>query len=228
MNTVQLPPAPPAGPSVGPRAGPPRKPRHWYVFGLRSSWNLLWTIPAMFVAGVLALTTSLSAAGVGSSHTAVPKAAATVTVTAQAKPAVTVTAQAKPAVTVTAKPKPAATVTVAPAAPAAPAAPPADQILYRFRGTGIQNTTTFDAPADGNWHLSWAYTNGTAFAGQSENFQVTEYNSDGSLDNILVNALAVGTGQPTATPVYNDPGTHYFSVNTEDASWELVVVSGTS
>jgi hypothetical protein len=175
----------------------------------------------MFVAGVLALTTSLSAAGVGSSHTAVPKAA----------DAVTVTAKAKPAVTVTAKPKPAATVTVAPAAPAAPAAPPAppaDQILYRFRGTGIQNTTTFDAPADGNWHLSWAYTNGTAFAGQSENFQVIEYNSDGSLDNILVNALAVGTGQPTATPVYNDPGTHYFSVNTEDASWELVVVSGTS
>ena len=195
---------------MGPRAGPPRKPRHWYVFGLRSSWNLLWTIPAMFVAGVLALTTGLGAAGVGRSHTAVPKAAA---------------------VTVTAKPKPAATVTVAPAAPAAPAAPPAppaDQILYRFSGTGIQNTTTFDAPADGNWHLSWAYTNGTAFAGQSENFQVIEYNSDASLDNILVNALAVGTGQPTATPVYNDPGTHYFSVNTEDASWELVVVSGTS
>jgi hypothetical protein len=175
----------------------------------------------MFVAAVLALTTGLGAAGVGSSHTAVPKAAVTVTVAAKAKPAVTVTAKAKPAATVTVVP-------AAPAAPTAPPAPPADQILYRFSGTGIQNTTTFDAPADGNWHLSWAYTNGSAFAGQSENFQVTEYNSDGSLDNILVNALAVGTGQPTATPVYNDPGTHYFSVNTEDASWELVVVSGTS
>ena len=136
-------------------------------------------------------------------------------------------------------PKPAVTVTHTVQAPAPkPAAPdpapkPAgpDQILYRFSGTGIKNTTPFTAPADGNWHLSWAYTNGALFAGQPENFAVTEYNTDGTIDTaggVLVNALAVGTGQPTATPVYGDPGTHYFSVNTEDASWELVVVSGTS
>jgi hypothetical protein len=115
--------------------------------------------------------------------------------------------------------------------PAAPQPAAADQILYRFSGTGIGNTTPFTAPADGDWHLSWAYTNGALFAGQPENFSVTEYNTDGTIDaagGVLVNALAVGTGQPTATPVYGDPGTHYFSVNTEDASWQLVVVSGTS
>jgi hypothetical protein len=233
MNTAQLPPAPPSGPPVGPRAGPPRKPRHWYVFGLRSSWNLLWTIPAMFAAGLLTLTTSLSAAGVGSPHTAVPKPAATVTVAAKPKPAATVTvaAKPKPAVTVTAKPTPAATVTVAPAAPAAPAAPPADQILAKFYGSGSGNTGAFTVPADGNWHLSWAYTNGSLFAGQSENFIVWEKGTDGTLDQGLVNALAIGTGQPTAVPVYSDSlagSQAYFQVITDDANWELVVVSGIS
>lgn len=93
------------------------------------------------------------------------------------------------------------------------------------------STGTFTVPADGNWHLSWAYTNGSLLAGQPENFQVYEYSTDGTLQNLLVNSLAVGNGQPTATPVYSDSlagSRAYFQVNTEDASWELVVVSGTS
>ena len=65
-------------------------------------------------------------------------------------------------------------------------------------------TGTFTVPADGNWHLSWAYTNGSLLAGQTENFVVYEYTTDGALVDILVNALAIGNGTPTATPVYSD------------------------
>ncbi len=86
-------------------------------------------------------------------------------------------------------------------------------------------------PADGNWHLSWAYTNGSLFAGQPENFTVTEFGADGTIDNVLVNALAVGDGTPTATPVYSDSDARqavYFQVNTEDSNWSLVPVTGTS
>lgn len=144
------------------------------------------------------------------------------------KPAVTVTH------TVTAAPKPAPTVThtATPAPSATPAAPPADQIIARFSGTGSGNTGTFTVPADGDWHLSWSFTNGSLFAGQDENFQVYEYDATtGQLVNVLVNAMAAGNGQPTADPVY-DQGeagqSVYFQVNTEDASWNLVPVTGTN
>lgn len=127
--------------------------------------------------------------------------------------------------------------TVAPAtqppAPASPAAAPADVILARFRGTGSGSTGMFTVPADGNWHLSWAFMNGTAFAGQTENFIVSEYTADGQMvpNGAEVNALVIGNGTPTASPVYGDPAAGqqvYFKVITEDASWELVPVSGTS
>ena len=147
----------------------------------------------------------------------------------QARPAPTVTR------TVTQAPSPAPTVTqtvaAPPPAPTQPAAPPADTILAKFYGTGSGNTGTFTVPADGNWHLSYAYTNGSLFAGQAENFIVWEKGTDGTLDQGLVNALAIGTGQPTAVPVYSDSlagSQAYFQVITDDASWELVVVSGTS
>jgi hypothetical protein len=78
--------------------------------------------------------------------------------------------------------------------------------------------------------LSWAYTNGSLFAGQAENFEVYEYGTDGTLDNVLANTLAIGNGQPTADPVYSDSlagSQAYFQVITDDANWELVVVSCT-
>jgi hypothetical protein len=46
-----------------------------------------------------------------------------------------------------------------------------------------------------------------------------------------VNVLAVGSGQPTAVPVYADSEAGskvYFPVNTEDASWQLVALTTTS
>lgn len=123
------------------------------------------------------------------------------------------------------------TTTAPPPAATQPAEPPADSILAKFYGTGSGNTGTFTVPSDGNWHLSYEYTNGTLFAGQAENFIVDEYSTDGALDQGLVNALAVGTGQPTAVPVYSGQlagSQAYFQASTDDANWELVLVSGTS
>jgi hypothetical protein len=149
------------------------------------------------------------------------------TATAAPAPVPTVTQT----VTVTATATATATVAAAPAASAAPAAPPADTVIAKFYGTSSGNTGSFTVPADGNWHLSYAYTNGSLFAGQAENFQVTEFGTDGTIDNSLANDLAIGSGQPTAVPVYSDSeagSTVYLQVNTEDASWELVVLTGTS
>jgi hypothetical protein len=97
-----------------------------------------------------------------------------------------------------------------------------NQVIDRFNGSGTQNTSTFTTPS--SWHLSWSYwgcPDGTS------NFQVTEYNSDGSIDfsGISVNELGTGRG-PVATYAYGDAGTHYLSVNTEGCSWSLVPVTG--
>lgn len=81
-----------------------------------------------------------------------------------------------------------------------------------------------------HWHLSYEYTNGTSFAGQAENFMVYEYGTDGTIDQLLVNDLAIGTGTDHAVPVYSDPEAGsmvYFQVSTEDANWSLVVLTGT-
>ncbi len=69
-------------------------------------------------------------------------------------------------------------------------------------------------PTDGNWHLSYAYTNGSLFAGHAEDFGVTEY---GTYNQLLANELAVGTGQPTAVPVYSDSlaGSQAYSRSTQ-------------
>lgn len=109
-------------------------------------------------------------------------------------------------------------------APTGSATPPsgANQIIARFSGSGTQNTASFITSA--SWHLSWSYwgcPSGTS------NFQVTEYNTDGSLDlnGISVNELGTGRG-PVATYAYGDAGTHYLSVSTEGCSWLLVPVTG--
>jgi hypothetical protein len=204
---------------VGPRAGPPRK-----------SHKTAIRVTAI-IAGALAVLGIIGAVAGHTSGHVTPKAAVTVTQAAKAAPTVTAKPQPAPTVTVTAKPAPVVTVTAAPPPAATQPAAPADTILAKFYGTGSGSTGTFTVPADGNWHLSWAYTNGSLFAGQAENFQVYEYGTEGTLDNVLVNALAIGNGQPTADPVYSDSlagSQAYFQVITDDANWELVVVSGTS
>ncbi len=160
--------------------------------------------------------------------------------TAEAKPAIP-PASAAPAVPAPAASTPPAAAPVTPAAPppastpppaAAPAAPAPDQVIARFSGTGSGSTGSFTVPADGNWHLSYEYTNGSLFAGQAENFIVSEYGTDGTPgDGISVNDLAIGTGVDKAVPVYSDTlagQKAYFKVITDDASWSLAVVTGSS
>ena len=95
------------------------------------------------------------------------------------------------------------------------------QVIAKFNGSGTQNTGSFTTP--GNWALSWAYW---GCPGGTSNFQVTEYNADGSIDlnGVSVNELGTGRG-PVATYAYGDAGTHYLSVNTEGCSWSLVPVT---
>lgn len=98
----------------------------------------------------------------------------------------------------------------------------ANQVIVRFSGSGTQNTPSFTTPD--SWHLSWSYW---GCPGGTSNFQVTEYNADGSVDlnGISVNELGSGRG-PVATYAYGDAGTHYLSVNTEGCNWSLVPVTG--
>jgi hypothetical protein len=127
-----------------------------------------------------------------------------------------------PTQTVTA---PAATVTQAVPAPSPSQASSGGsgqgKVIAKFNGSGTQNTGSFTTP--GNWALSWAYW---GCPGGTSNFQVTEYNTDGSLDlnGVSVNELGTGRG-PVATYAYGDAGTHYLSVNTEGCSWSLVPVT---
>lgn len=144
-----------------------------------------------------------------------------------APPVPSASQQAQPAATKPAFPtSPPGAVTVAPSPTI-----PADQVIAKFDGTALGSTGSFTVPADGNFHISYAYKNGSDFAGQTENFTITEYGTDGDMDQVLVNDLAVGDDTPHATPVYADTeagNQAYFQVNTEDAHWEIVVLTGTS
>lgn len=179
-------------------------------------------ISAAAASGLIALALAGCAAGTAGQSPAVTvthTVTSTQTVTKQqvrTVPAPTVTQ------TVTA---PAATVTRAVSAPAS--TPPSSsssgqgQVIARFNGSGTQNTGSFTTP--GSWALSWSYW---GCPGGTSNFQVTEYNTDGSLDlnGVSVNELGTGRG-PVATHAYGDTGTHYLSVNTEGCSWSLVPVT---
>ena len=119
-------------------------------------------------------------------------------------------------------PAPAVTVTKTPTISSPSANSGANQVITRFNGSGTQNTQTFATPS--RWHLSWSYW---GCPGGTSNFQVSEYNSDGSIDvnGISVNELGTGRG-PVATYAYGDAGAHYLSVNTEGCIWSLVPVAG--
>jgi len=190
------------------------------------------TTSAAAASGLIVLTLAGCTAGNGASG---PAVIATHTVTSTqtvikeqaAVPAPTVTQTVtEPAPTVTQTvTEPTATVTQTSSAPpsgqAGSGGQGKGQIIARFNGSGTQNTGSFTTPS--NWALSWSYG---GCPGGTSNFQVTEYNTDGSpdLNGVSVNELGTGRG-PVATYAYGDPGTHYFSVNTEGCSWSLVPVT---
>lgn len=162
---------------------------------------------------------------------AVPVAACAAPGQARSAPTVTVTAAAAPAATATVtQPAPEPTSTAPDSAPpdntapesTAPSAAGSPQIIATFNDSGNQNTGSFTVP--GTWHLSWAYW---GCPNPPANFQVSEYNTDGSPDFNGVNVNELGSGRgPVATTAYGDGGSHYFQVSTEGCSWSLVAVSG--
>lgn len=104
----------------------------------------------------------------------------------------------------------------------APSGVGSPQVIARLNGSGDQNTSPFTVPD--TWHLSWAYWG--CPAGQA-NFQVSQYNTDGSPDSNGVDVNELGSGRgPVATTAYGDGGSHYFQVSTEGCSWSLVVLTG--
>jgi hypothetical protein len=176
-----------------------------------------YAIPLGIVGGfaVLLVGVAIGAAG---------KPTAAVTTARQAPapaPTVTVTETATQQATQQAAPQPAVTKTVIKYRTGTPGTG-GTTVTSRFNGTGTQNTGTFTVPD--NWHLSWSYW---GCPDSPSNFQVYEYNADGSIDlsGLTVNELGAGRG-PVATYAYGDGGSHYFSINTEGCSWSLAVVTG--
>ena len=189
---------------------PPRRPWHR---------KLRYLVPLGFAASFVALLVGVAIGAAGPPTTAVTAArqaavpAPTVTVTATATATVATVAQAQPQPTVTR--------TVIEYRTGAPGDDGAT-VTARFNGTGTGSTGTFTVPD--SWHLSWSYW---GCPDVPSNFQVSEYNADGSDDfgGVTVNELGSGRG-PVATYAYGDGGTHYFSINTEGCSWSLAVVTG--
>lgn len=183
-----------------------RPPRPWYR-------RKRYVIPLSIVGGIAVLLAG-AAIGAAGKATAVAEPVHQPSVPA---PRVTVTET----VTQQARPQPTVTKTVIKYRTGTPGNG-GTTVTSRFNGTGTQNTGTFTVPD--SWHLSWSYW---GCPSSPSNFQVDEYNSDGSIDinGVSVNELGAGRG-PVATYAYGDGGTHYFSINTEGCSWSLAVVTG--
>jgi len=171
-----------------------------------------WIVPT--AVGVVALlvgigigNTSKTKTTTASSAAAATPATVTVTETAQAS----APAQAAATVTVTATaPAPVqATPTAAPAV-----AKPA--VIADIKGNGIKQTGNFNVQAD-QWTIAYAF-DCTAF-GQSGNFSVSVYTSDGTPSDIAANAIAI-KGQDST--VEHGAGTYYLQVDSE-CSWHIVV-----
>jgi hypothetical protein len=160
---------------------------------------------------VVALASCGVGAAIGSSSSSTPSSATVL-------PAVTVTVT-QGAVTKPAAPTTETTKAPTTKAPAATQTAPATGVktVLSLHGSGIKNTAKFATGRD--WTIHYTY-NCAAFGG-SGNFAVTTY-TGGDLDDIVINDLG-RKGDDTA-PVYDDPGTHYLSVNSE-CSWTIRVTA---
>jgi hypothetical protein len=188
--------------------------------GPRRPWTRqkLYVIPLGLAAGLVAL---LVGVAIGAAKQPAATAVTTARQASVPAPTVTVTATATATQVPQASPQPTVTKTVIEYRTGSPGRDGAT-VTARFSGSGTQNTGTFTVPD--NWHLSWSYW---GCPDDPSNFQVTEYNADGSIDfsGVSVNELGSGRG-PVATYAYGDGGSHYFSINTEGCSWSLAVVTG--
>ncbi len=191
-------------PGTGTPDGEPPRPRYY---------KKRYVIPLGIVGGIATLLVGVAIGAAGKTTAAVT----TVHQSSVPAPTVTVTETA----TQQARPQPTVTKTVIKYRTGTPGSG-GTTVTSRFNGAGTQNTGSFTVPD--SWHLSWSYW---GCPSSPSNFQVSEYNSDGSIDinGVSVNELGSGRG-PVATYAYGDGGTHYFSINTEGCSWSLAVVNG--
>ena len=98
---------------------------------------------------------------------------------------------------------------------AAPASPVAAKVLLDKTGSGINKTPDFTAAGD--WEIDWSYD--CSNFGQSGNFQVIVYNSDGSLADVAVNELGAKGSDVTNE---HQGGTYYLEMNSE-CNWHVIV-----
>jgi hypothetical protein len=128
------------------------------------------------------------------------------------QPATSTTAPTPPAaVAATATAAPTATPTAAPTA--APTPVPGPQIMMQQQGSGIANSTEFNAPS--HWQLSYSYD--CSNFGYQGNFQVYLYQGSRLVD-ILANDL--GKGESKTTDVYRGGDHLHLQMNSE-CSWSV-------
>ncbi len=143
--------------------------------------------------------TALASCGIGA---ALANSTASTPTAATVLPAVTVTVTQAAIVTT---PSPSST------------KPPTIKTVLSLHGSGIKNTAKFTT--GDNWTIHYTY-NCAGFGGKG-NFAVTTY-TGGELDDVVVNDL--GRKGDSTAPVYDAPGSHYLSINSE-CSWTIKVTA---
>jgi len=115
---------------------------------------------------------------------------------------------------------PGPTVTQTVTVPAPP--PPAGAVIGKWSGTGNQVTPAFNAPADGNYIVSWSYSgNVDPTIGGGTNFAITTTDSSAEGMGLPNDIAATGSG---STEVTGASGTQSFNVQAT-GQWTIKVVS---
>lgn len=129
---------------------------------------------------------------------------------------VTVTVPGPTVVKTVQVPGPAVTVTVT-----APP-PPAGTVIGKWSGTGNENTPAFNAPASGDYVVSWSYSgNDDPSFGGATNFSIQATDSSAEGLGLPDDIAASGSG---STEVTNASGVESFNVDAV-GSWTITVKS---
>jgi len=112
------------------------------------------------------------------------------------------------------------TVTVTKTVPAPP--PPAGTVVGTWSGTGNQATPAFNAPASGNYVVSWTYSgNVDPQMGGANNFIINANDQSAMADGLPNDIAASGSG---STEVTGASGVESFNVQAT-GQWTIKVVT---
>jgi hypothetical protein len=102
------------------------------------------------------------------------------------------------------------------------APPPAGTVIGTWSGTGNQVTPAFNAPANGDYVVSWTYSNNNdPSLGGATNFAITATDSNATALGLPNDIAASGSG---STEVTGASGVESFNVQAA-GSWTIKVVS---